>query len=514
MNRVVIIKNCGNHFDGSMTLKDRDGRYVYANKRWLDFAGLKIKDVVGKTDLDVFGDEMGAAIMELDNKVWHDRIPLEYVSDLTKDGAELQAYSFKWVINVADSSGALLCTVTDENHKKDNVTTFVNRIKELIGIGQSMSFTLQSFRRQKILFDYLSEGIFVVGGNNTVTFINKACEKMFGYEAGEALGKNFEMFIPECFRNVHIKHRDLYMANPEPRPMGIGMDLRAVRKNGEEFPVEISLSPFKDDHGQFVIVFITDITVRRKQEDELKKAYNDLEKHSIELAMMNDEIRDFAYVASHHLQEPMRKMQLYGNLLKKSLREKMSLKEKEDLDKMLEFASAARERINDFLLFTKLNIEDRIKTPVNLNVTVQGIIDQLTDLVEKEHAKITIASELPTVMGDPSLLKQLFYNLISNALKFSKDEESPQIVISAKKVKSEADPKTELLEIEIQDNGVGFDEKYADKLFHMFQKIRPNTSGSGIGLAISRKICKLHGGNLTAKGKEGAGATFMATLAM
>lgn len=514
MNKITLIKNCGNNYDGSMTLKRRDGRHVYGNKRWLDFAGIERKDMFDKTDTDIFGPEFSAEVVAMDRKAWQESVPIEYTSELHFNNQHHNIITIKWVINTPDMPEPLLCSLADDIEKTQELRAFAKRVQDLAGLGQPPSFTVQSFKMQKILFDYLSEGIFVVGANNAINFINKACERMFGYEPGESLGLNFELFIPERLRKIHAAHRDQFNAHPEPRPMGKGLELWAVRKNGDEFPVEISLSPFQDRNGEFIIVFVTDITERRKQEMELRNAYAELEKHTTELAAINAEIRDFAYVASHHLQEPMRQLQLYSNMLRKSLRGKLSLKDTENLSKLLEFAATARERINDFQLFTRLNIDEPHKTTVNLDKVIHDVTNELADMVENEKAKITIDSEPPAVIGDPALLKQLFYNLISNSLKFCKPGVSPEIGISFKKITEVNGEHKEFLEIDIKDNGIGFDQTFGDKLFRLFQKIKPNSNGTGIGLAMCRKICNLHGGNLTAQGKEGQGATFMATLAL
>jgi two-component system sensor kinase FixL len=508
------IREITKDFTGYFNVKSQNGEYIFVNQNWLGLIKLAEQDVIGKHDTEIFNTNIYTHVLELDAQAWQKDTPIEYFFTAERDGKAAQFIGIKWVIKWGEGEQQILCTAFDLIANKQQVTNIVARVQAAIAQFQQVRFNVHSFQRQRALFEYLSQGILIVDSDNCINLINSACEHMLGYEKGELLNQDFEILIPDRFREKHKQHHTKYNSNPEARPMGIGMDLTAKKKDGTELPVEISLSPFEDTEGHFVIVFITDVTVRKAHEEEIRRAKSELEKHVIDLQQANNEIRDFAFVSSHHLQEPLRKLQTYGGILQKSLEKKMSQKEKETFAKVLEAAQVARLRINDFILFTRLNIEEMIKTPVNLGESLHEVLEELNTAIEEEHATIEIPADLPVINADPGLMKQLFYNLTSNALKFHKIGVPPEIKIVSKIITEPANPKGNFAQISFKDNGIGFDERLADKLFHLFQKMSTHTKGTGIGLAISRKICNLHGGDLIAKGKQGEGATFIATLAM
>ena len=508
------IRDIVKDFKGYFNVKSRDGKYVFVNENWLDLLKLAERDVIGKIDAEIFNVNIYSHVEKVDEQAWLKDTPVEYFFDVEREGKPVQLYGVKWVIRWDDGKQEILCTAFDIVDNKSQVTDIFKKIQAAIDQLKGIRFNIHSFQRQRALFEYLSQGILIIDHANRINLVNGACERMLGYEKGELINMNFEILIPDRLRKKHEQHHLRYDAHPEARPMGIGLDLWAKKKDGTDLPVEISLSPFQDEEGRFVIVFITDVTLRKANEEEIKNARLKLEKHIEELQQVNNEIRDFAFVSSHHLQEPLRKLLTYGGILQKSLDKKMTPKERENLAKVLESAELTRERINDFLLFTRLNIEERINTPVNLDDILHEVLDELNSAIEEERAKIDIANELPVIDADPGLMNQLFYNLISNALKFHKVDIPLELKISSRIIADPANPGTNMVEITFKDNGVGFDEQHADKLFHLFQKMSTGTKGTGIGLAISKKICNLHGGNLVAKSKSGEGAIFIATLAI
>src|ERR1039458_6284525 len=166
------------------------------------------------------------------------------------------------------------------------------------------------------LFQYATEGIIVANQKGEIVLVNPRIEKLFGYAHSELIGNKIEMLIPSRFEKTHVANRDSYFHTPHARPMGQGMSLFAKRKNGSEFPVEVSLSYYVAQGGKFAIAFLTDITERKKQEDIIQKAHRELAQYSGALETSNKDLEQFAYVASHDLQEPLRKIQSFGERLK------------------------------------------------------------------------------------------------------------------------------------------------------------------------------------------------------
>ncbi len=356
------------------------------------------------------------------------------------------------------------------------------------------------------LFAFAVEGILVTNNAGEIIRINPAAEYMFGYEEGELLGKKIESLIPETLRHKHEGHRADFAHSRYSRAMGIGMDLFGKRKNNSEFPLEISLSPFTSVEGNhFVIAFIIDITVRKAQEEILRGTLTDLQHFSEELKVSNTELQNFAYVASHDLQEPLRKIQSFGMRLKQLEAEKLSTQGTDYLDRMLNAASRMQVLITDLLSFSRLTSGGKSFVAVNLNTLLEEVLSDLEVSIESAQAKI-IASSLPVIDAEPTQMRQVFQNLISNAVKFRKTGEQLTLHIHA----TEND---QTVALSFQDNGIGFDEKYTDRIFNLFERIEGKRfDGSGIGLAICRKIALWHGGTITAKSESGKGATFILTI--
>ena len=230
-----------------------------------------------------------------------------------------------------------------------------------------------------------------------------------------------------------------------------------------------------------------------------------------ELQRSNQELQEFAYVASHDLQEPLRKIQAFGNLLQEEHGEAIG-EGKLYLDRMRNAASRMQILINDLLMFSRVTTKALPFTAVDLNVIARDVVGDLEALIVATQGKVEIGS-LPIIDADPLQMRQLLQNLIGNALKFHKPDVLPVVHVSAEMREDEQTGEQQCL-LSIQDNGIGFDEKYLDRIFIVFQRLhgRGEYEGTGIGLAVVRKIVERHGGTITAQSAIGEGATFLVTL--
>jgi signal transduction histidine kinase len=236
-----------------------------------------------------------------------------------------------------------------------------------------------------------------------------------------------------------------------------------------------------------------------------------------ELERSNQELQDFAYVASHDLQEPLRKIQAFGNLLEEEYGESLG-DGKTYLDRMRNAAGRMRVLIDDLLTFSRVTTKAQPFSLVNLNEVVEQVIDDLGPRIQMTQGIVEVG-ELPTIKADSQQMYHMFQNLLSNALKFHKPGVPPVVKVTAQ---VRFDPETvqfpaeEQYLLSIEDNGIGFDEKYLDRIFTVFQRLhgRSDYEGTGIGLAVVRKIVERHGGAITAKSAVGEGATFLVTLPM
>ena len=237
-----------------------------------------------------------------------------------------------------------------------------------------------------------------------------------------------------------------------------------------------------------------------------KKAEEALAKKVDELARHNAELEQFTYVASHDLQEPLRKIEAFGDRLKVKCASQLNEQGQDYITRMQKSARRMRTLIEDSLALSRLTTEAKSFIPVDLNSAIADVISELEIKLEETKGRVEM-KDLPTISADPIQIHQLFQNLISNALKFHHPEEPPVVTIESKRLRSQPDA----IEIAVKDNGIGFDEKYSDRIFQVFQRLhgRSEYEGTGIGLAICAKIVQRHNGSITAKSTPGKGSTFI-----
>ncbi len=274
----------------------------------------------------------------------------------------------------------------------------------------------------------------------------------------------------------------------------------------------------------FVAVFylaIRDIRERRVNEAALQAARDQLELRVVErtaalnnanteLEQSNRELQDFAFVASHDLQEPLRKIQAFGDRLSTKHGAELNDEARDYLGRMLNAATRMHTLINDLLSFSRVTTKAQPFASTDLNRVAREVLSDLEVSLEDNRARVEVGS-LPTIDADALQMRQLLQNLIGNAVKFHAPDVSPVINISAETLNGDESGTFRLL---VADNGIGFDEKYLDRIFTPFQRLhgRGEYEGTGIGLAVCRKIVERHGGTLTAKSKPGEGSTFVATM--
>ena len=272
-----------------------------------------------------------------------------------------------------------------------------------------------------------------------------------------------------------------------------------------------------------------DVAERDKEERLLREANENLEARvkertaeladaNLELERSNRELQDFAFVASHDLQEPLRKIQAFGDRLRTVQAPKFDDQGRDYLDRMHRAAGRMHTLINDLLTFSRVTTKAQPFERIDLNKIANDVVSDLETTIEQSGGSVEIG-DLPSIDADPLQMRQLFQNLIVNALKFRKPESPPLVKVEAELVNKDASgiegsASNNFARITVADNGIGFDEKYLDRIFTPFQRLhgRNEYEGTGIGLAVCRKIVERHGGTLTAQSSAGKGATFIATM--
>lgn len=267
----------------------------------------------------------------------------------------------------------------------------------------------------------------------------------------------------------------------------------------------------EDIQSGMILLAIEDITTRKQAEEALKV-------FTIKLEQSNRELQDFASVASHDLQEPLRKIQAFGDLLAHDCGHLLPETGQQYLKRMQNAASRMQTLINDLLAFSRVTTKAKPFVAVNLNQVAQEVLSDLEVQIERVGGQVEVG-QLPTIEADPLQIRQLFQNLVSNSLKFHRPDVAPCIRLQAQLARKQASPGndapiTDVCQILVEDNGIGFEEKYLDRIFTVFQRLhyRNEYEGTGVGLAICRKIAERHGGSITANSKVGEGSTFIVTL--
>ena len=272
---------------------------------------------------------------------------------------------------------------------------------------------------------------------------------------------------------------------------------------------------WRDDQGVILgTVGITrDIHEMKVAQESLHKSEEKLRQFTAQLERSNRELQDFAYVASHDLQEPLRKIVVFGERLKEKSSETLAPESLDYLDRMQKAAGRMQTLINDLLTFSRVTTKAHPFAPVNLAETASEVVNDLEGRIELVKGRVEVGA-LPVIDAEPLQMRQLLQNLIGNALKFRRPEEPPVVKVEAQIIPDPVTPEKKLCRLTISDNGIGFDEKYLDRIFNVFQRLhtRNEYEGTGMGLAIVRKIALYHGGDITAKSKPGQGATFILTM--
>ena len=349
-----------------------------------------------------------------------------------------------------------------------------------------------------------AEGIYGIDGNGIVTFINpRACE-MLGYEEHELIGRDMHATVHHSRRDGSIYPREECGLHHAGIPGESAEGDVFWTKAGQPIPIESSSSPLDlTDKSKGAVITFRDITNRKRDELALRR-------YAQELKRSNSELQEFAYAASHDLQEPLRKIQAFGERLNNKCYDALDETGRHYLERMVDASTRMRRLIDDLLSYSRVNSKTTSFLPVELSAVVADVLSDLEPRIVAEDAKIRVG-DLPAIEADPGQMHQLFLNLIANSLKFRRPGVTPSISIEGN---IEVGESGAMVRIAVTDNGVGFEPRHAERIFGMFERLhgRDEFDGTGVGLATCRKIAERHSGELTAWGEPDAGAVFTLLL--
>ncbi|MEX0652751.1 MAG: PAS domain S-box protein [Phycisphaeraceae bacterium] len=376
-----------------------------------------------------------------------------------------------------------------------------SEIAERKRIEQAIQKSEQRFRT---LAGTATDAIVLADQRGRITYLNAAAERMFGHSQEVAVGQPLTILMPERYHEPHWQGFNRYLKTREPRLIGKSLELVGRHKNGTEFPVEISLAVHEQDAELIFTGILRDISDRKRAEAALKQS--------------NQELEQFAYVASHDLQEPLRKVEGFSEMLQAHAGPALDEESRDYLQRMCSATGRMRDLISGLLTYSRVTTKRQPFEPVDLNEVAQEVVSDLQVRIEETGGHVQIDA-LPTLQADSLQMRQLLQNLIGNGLKFHKPGEPPRIKVYAQTVATEAGEadgdRPRCVELRVEDNGIGIEPQYRDQLFVPFRRLHGRGSpypGTGIGLAVCRKIAERHGGTITFQSTPGEGSTFIVNL--
>ena len=373
---------------------------------------------------------------------------------------------------------------------------------------------LEEKERAEVTLNSIGDAVICTDVAGRITFVNLAAERLTGWSWIEAAGRPIE----ECVRIVDSRTRTVVagrieMAMEQDGTFHLPANSLLLRRDGTEVAIEDTVAPIRDLQGRVTgaVKVFRDVGVARSMTLHLEEV-------DAELARSNRELQDFATIASHDLQEPLRKIQAFGDRLEEQSAGVLDSESEDYLRRMRGAAARMQSLIDGLLEYSRITMQPDPPEPVDLGQVVAEVLVDLDERIRTTNGQVVVGP-LPTLLASPLQMRQLFQNLIANALKFHPEGVAPEVHVEASELGSGAGRKrltasTGVWQIQVRDNGIGFEEKQVDKIFAPFQRLngRQAYEGTGMGLAICRRIVALSGGTITAHSQPGAGATFVITL--
>lgn len=469
-------------------------RFISINQSFLGSTGLDEDQVVSKLLQDVFPVSIQA----------------QFVAHLKEAAQENRSVTWEEVFEYGGIVKYGNVSVTPILDEKGTCINLVGTVHDITERKRAEEALRERGEYLENLLESAPGAIVTVNKKGDIQTANARTEELFGYARDELVGQPIDTLLPERARSAHSRHLTTYFERPEQRPMGLGRDLAGRRKDGTEFPVEVGLSFAHDEDETIGIAFVADITERKQVQEKIKSLNKELEervaRRTVQLEAANRELEAFSYSVSHDLRAPLRTVDGFSRILLEESGPQLSSEAQRYLNLVREGAQQMGNLIDDLLAFSRLGRQPLRSQHVQPEALARRVLADLESEQEGRQVEIVI-SEMPACQGDPALLTQVYVNLLGNALKFTRKCEVAQIEIGYGAVTGEP-------AYYVKDNGAGFDMKYADKLFGVFQRLHRSEEyeGTGVGLATVQRIIHRHGGRIWVDAAVDQGAAFYFTL--
>lgn len=353
--------------------------------------------------------------------------------------------------------------------------------------------------RLRAILDTAVDAIVVIDEQGLIETFNPAAERMFGYAEAEVKGQNVRILMPSPYRDEHDAYLARYLKTGEPRIFGIGPEILALRRDGSTFPVELTIAETLVGNHRLFTGIIRDVTERRNAQERQTALLE-------QLTEKNAELERFIYTASHDLKSPLITIQGFSGMLEQSMARGELERMPGDIRRIRAAASRMQTLLDDLLELSRIG---RLVNPperISMRAIVQEVIDLVRNRISDGKLRTEIAADLPDAVGDPKRIFEVWLNLIENAVKFMGDRNRPSIEIGAQTEETET-------VYFVRDNGIGIEPAYHAKIFGLFERLDPGTEGTGIGLAIVKRIVEIHGGRIWVESDgPGRGCAFYFSL--
>jgi PAS domain S-box-containing protein len=459
------------------------GKFIEVNEVGFKRLGYTREEMLNMGPKDIVAPEKRAEMPENAAILIENGCNTFEIVHLTKDGKKIPIEVNNHLINYKGHKVCLAISrdITERKRMEVALVESEKKFREIFNRANDM-ITLGELRKDGLPGKYIE--------------VNEVGLKRLGYTKEEFLEMNpLDIIADERKKDVAKYAAEIWTKGHAT------FEMVHITKTGTKIPVEINTHIFKKNDKNVILAISRDITERKKSEEKLKEL---LEK----LSTSNEELEQFAYITSHDLQEPLRTIASFTQLLQRRYKGKFDSDADEFMEYIVDASVRMKEMIHDLLEYSRVSTSEEELEPLNLNKVLLDVLNDLKFTIKENNAEI-IHDKLPTVIGDYDQISRVFLNFINNAIKFKKDEKPPKIKISAVK-----DEKRNEYIISVKDNGIGMEPQYAERIFVIFQRLHSiaEYKGSGIGLAITKKIIEKHGGGVWVESKLGFGSTFYFTL--
>jgi PAS domain S-box-containing protein len=479
--------------------KDTQSRFLYCNRHLMRRLGITDPgQVIGKTDSDFNAPELANEYLADEQRILRTGEPLlNKVEKQILPGGQI-GWTSTTKVAVRDAEG--------------KIVGIVGVSRDLSALKTAEDALVRERLLLRALVDNIPDCIYAKDTAGRKTLVNPAdLVNLRCKTEAEAVGKNdFDLFPKEIAEKFWADDQKVLAGEPV-----INREEFYLNIVGRKHWLLTSKLPLRDPGGKIIgLVGIgRDINRQKEAEAALLENAEKLRQSAAQLERSNRDLQDFAYVASHDLQEPLRKVSIFSERLKEANTGKLSAESLEFIDRMQQATVRMQNLINDLLAFSRVTTKAQPFAPVNLAEVAKGVVSDLEVRIETVGGRVELG-QLPVIDAEPLQMRQLLQNLIGNALKFRRPEEPPVVRVGAEMIPDPKNPEKQLCRLMVTDNCIGFDEKYLDRIFNVFQRLDTSRKyeGTGMGLAIVRKIALYHGGDITAKSKLGVGSTFIVTI--